>query len=66
MRYLLGETDEARQQLRDELLSTEVHHFRAFADVLDAMQEQARVVVMGAQETLAADAADNHASDVDS
>ena len=38
--------------MRDELLSTEVQHFRAFADVLGAMQDKARVVVMGANETL--------------
>ncbi len=53
VRYLTGETDEARQRMREELLSTEVQHFRAFADVLGAMTDKARVVVMGANETLA-------------
>ena len=52
VRYLLNESDEARQQTRDEVLSTRVEHFRAFADVLGAMKNDARVVVMGAGETL--------------
>jgi Zn-dependent M16 (insulinase) family peptidase len=52
VRVLLEESDEHRQQLRDEVLSTTPAHFRAFADVLDAVAAQGRVVVMGAQEAL--------------
>ena len=47
MRYLVGETDESRQQMRDEILSTTVADFRHFADVLAALNDQARVVVLG-------------------
>jgi Zn-dependent M16 (insulinase) family peptidase len=52
VRTLLAESDEHRQQLRDEVLSTTPAHFREFADVLDAVAAQGRVVVMGAQEAL--------------
>ena len=52
-RYLLGETDESRQQRRDEVLGTTAADFRRFADVLDAVQREGRVVVLGAAEALA-------------
>jgi hypothetical protein len=47
VRYLVGETDEARQRMRDQVLSTTVEDFRRFADVLSAAADQARVVVLG-------------------
>src|SRR5690606_35397647 len=52
VRYLVGETDESRQQARDEVLGTTAADFRAFADVLDAVAAQGRVVVLGSQEAL--------------
>ncbi len=52
VRYLLGETAEQRQQWRNEILGTSAAHFRAFADVLDAMRDQAVVAVMGSGEKL--------------
>jgi Zn-dependent M16 (insulinase) family peptidase len=52
-RYLLGETDESRQRTRDEVLGTTAAHFRAFADVLDAVRREGRVVVLGAADALA-------------
>lgn len=52
-RYLLGETDESRQKRRDEVLGTTAADFRRFADVLDAVQREGRVVVLGAAEALA-------------
>ncbi|HXF62738.1 MAG TPA: insulinase family protein [Caldilineaceae bacterium] len=54
VRYLLGESDEHRQQIRDEVLGTTAAHIRQFADVLDAVAAQGRVVVLGSQEALAA------------
>lgn len=54
VRYLVGESDEARQQTRDEVLSTTVENFRVFADVLDGVARQGRIVVMGAGEALEA------------
>jgi presequence protease len=53
-RYLLGETDESRQETRDEVLGTTAVDFRAFADVLDAVRREGRVVVLGSGDALAA------------
>ncbi len=53
VRYLAGDTDEARQQLRDEVLSTTPQDFVRFAEVLDDVRARGRVVVMGAPEALA-------------
>lgn len=52
VRYLLGETDAERQQMRDEVLSTTLTDFRTFADVLDSVKTNGTVVVMGPQSTL--------------
>ena len=52
--YLLDEDEETRQRFRDQVLSTKVEHFRAFADVLDQARTQGRVVVMGSQDALRA------------
>ena len=52
-RYLVGYTDERRQALRDEVLSTTAADFRAFADVLDGLQKTGLIVVVGSQEALA-------------
>ena len=54
VRYLVGESDEARQQTREQVLSTTVEDFRSFADVLAAAAEQARVVVLGSGEAIQA------------
>ncbi|HQY90034.1 insulinase family protein [Caldilinea sp.] len=54
VRHLLGETDESRQQMRDQILATTVDDFRKFGEVLAAMNEQARVVVMGSSDALSA------------
>jgi Zn-dependent M16 (insulinase) family peptidase len=51
-RYLIGETDDMLQQIRDEVLSTTDHHFKAFAGVLKQVQEQGFVVIMGSQEAI--------------
>ncbi len=53
-RYLTGDTDEHRQRLRDELLSTTVDDFRRFAEVLDAVRQEGHVVILGAEEALRA------------
>ncbi len=52
VRYLVGETDETRQQMRDEVLSTTVADFRRFADVVAAAAEQARIVVLGSGDAI--------------
>ncbi len=52
MRHLLGVTDEYRQQIRDEVLSTSLADFRAFAEVLDQVNQNGLVVVLGSQEAI--------------
>jgi Zn-dependent M16 (insulinase) family peptidase len=54
LRYLIGERDEARQQMREQVLTTTAEDFRQFADVLAAAAEQARIVVLGSGDAIAA------------
>lgn len=51
-RYLVNESDEARQRWREEVLSTTAADFRAFADVLEQVKEHGKVVVLGSSETI--------------
>ena len=48
-RYLIGDSDEARQQMRDEVLSTTNADIKAFAEVLKQINDKGLVVVMGSQ-----------------
>ncbi|MCS7087820.1 MAG: insulinase family protein [Thermoflexales bacterium] len=52
VRWLTGETDEFRQRLRDEVLSTAREDFVRFAEVADALRAHGRVVVMGSAQAL--------------
>jgi Zn-dependent M16 (insulinase) family peptidase len=45
--YLLGNTDAARQKLRDEVLGASLDDFRRFGAVLERLNQQAAVVVLG-------------------
>ena len=51
-RYLTGVSDEERQHLRDEVLSTTAAHFRQFADALEAVREHGHIVVMGSADAI--------------
>ncbi len=51
-RYLTGDSDEARQRRRDEILSTTAADFKAFADVLEELNKQGLVAVMGSKEAI--------------
>ncbi len=53
-RYLTGDTDAARQQRRDEILSTTAADFRAFGEVLEPVKREGLVVVLGSQEAIQA------------
>jgi hypothetical protein len=53
-RYLIGLSDESRQRYRDEILATTVADFKAFAEVLEEVNRQGQVVVMGSAEAIAA------------
>ena len=48
-RYLTGETDAFRQQMREEILATTPADFKAFADVLDQVKTHGRVAVLGSE-----------------
>ena len=61
VRHLLGETDESRQQMRDEILGTTAADFRKFGEVLAELNQQARVVVMGSADALHAAGEDGRA-----
>ena len=52
MRYLIGTTDEERQQIRDEVLGTTAAHFRQFADALEAVKDYGHVVVLGSADAI--------------
>lgn len=52
VRWLVGETDESRQQMRDEILGTTAADFHKFGEALEELNRQARVVVMGSADTL--------------
>jgi len=47
MRYFVGDTEEDRQRIREEVLSTTVQDFRNFAEALQNVQRHGAVVVMG-------------------
>ena len=42
-----GNTDAARQKLRDEVLGASLNDFRQFGAVLERLNQQAAVVVLG-------------------
>ncbi len=53
-RHLTGDTEENRQRLRDEILSTTAGHFREFGERLAAFAAEGQVVVMGGETACAA------------
>jgi hypothetical protein len=52
-RYLIRNTDEMRQQMREEILSTTIDHFRAFASVLRKVKDNGIVKVLGYEQAIA-------------
>lgn len=52
MRYLTGRTDEMRQKIRDEVLSTNGEDFIAFGEVLEKAAQSDAIVAMGSQAAL--------------
>lgn len=53
-RFLLGESETRRQELRDQVLSTSPGDFRQFAQVLETFNQQASVVVLGSEAAIQA------------
>jgi hypothetical protein len=54
MRYIMGITDEERQQRREEILSTSVKDFHAFADALESVKEKGVIVAVASADDIAA------------
>jgi len=52
MRYITGRTDEHRQKVRDEVLSTNGEDFIHFGEVLEKAAQSDAVVVLGSQSAL--------------
>ena len=53
-RYLTGDTDESRQLWREQVLNTAARDFYQLGDILQQVQDQGAVVVLGGQEALLA------------
>jgi len=51
-RYLIGYTDAARQQFRDQVLGTTLQDFKAFGQVLAQVAEKGQVVVLGSADAI--------------
>jgi Zn-dependent M16 (insulinase) family peptidase len=56
--YLVGDTDEARQRMREEILSTTAADLRNFADALAHVAAHGRVVVLGSEQAIEAASAE--------
>jgi len=54
LRHLMGDTDEARQQRREEVLAASPKDFAALAEALAAVARQGRVVVLGSETAIKA------------
>lgn len=53
LRYLANESDDFRQQMREQILSTRLEDFHNFGDLLQILPESQHIVVLGSQEALA-------------
>lgn len=51
-RYLVGETDESRQRWREQVLTTTLQDFHSLGKVLEQVNDQSLVVVMGSPEAI--------------
>ncbi len=47
IRHICGDSNEERQQMRDEILSTTKQHFHDFANTMDKVQKEGRICVLG-------------------
>ncbi|MFW5836384.1 MAG: insulinase family protein, partial [Desulfovibrionaceae bacterium] len=63
-RHLTGETDEVRQMLREQALSTTAQDFREFGAAVRQLAESGRLCVLGAKESLASSGLDLEVSEV--
>ncbi len=54
IRYLMGHTEDSRQQMRDEILETTEKHFRAMAPAFDLFKQNGLVKVLGSPSAMEA------------
>ena len=54
LRHLIGDTDEIRQRIREEVLATSPADFLDFADVLAEVPAKGQVSVLGSTTAIAA------------
>lgn len=54
MRYLLGITEEERQQRREEILATSVKDFKEFADAVETINDSGVVVAVASPDDVEA------------
>lgn len=52
LRYLAGDSEQSRQLFREQILDTSVEDFHAFGEVLEAVADAGRVVVLGSEENI--------------
>jgi hypothetical protein len=52
VRHLAGDTEETRQKLRDEVLSTSAADFKRFGDALAQVRDHGTVVVLGSEKSI--------------
>lgn len=52
IRMLTGDTDELRQQRRDEVLSATMKDFHELGEALEAVRDRGTVVVVGGEDAL--------------
>ena len=52
MRHLVGNTDEKRQQFRDEVLATSLKDFKTFGQALKMLNENSQIVVLGSADAI--------------
>ncbi len=49
-RHLTGDSNDRRQRMRDEILSTKLEHFHAFGEHMETFARHGHIVVMGASD----------------
>jgi hypothetical protein len=54
IRYLCGDSDTERQQMREEILGTSARDFAAFADFLAEMDREETVKILGSPDAVEA------------
>jgi len=60
VRHIVGDTDEYRQRMRDQIRATSRTHLRHFADVLDAVAAEGKIVVVGSEAAIRTANQDEH------